>query len=74
MLQMCIQSAAGCLQERLQDPVIAADGMTYERATMEAWLAARQGSPGPLRSPVTGALLAHALLLPNLAVRALLEL
>lgn len=67
-------TTTGCSQERLRDPVIAADGMTYERAAMEAWLAAQQGAHGQLRSPATGALLAHQFLLPNLAVRALLEL
>ena len=68
-LNMC-----GCSQKRLRDPVIAADGMTYERSAMEAWLAAQHGPPELLTSPVSGAVLAHTFLLPNLAVRALLEL
>ena len=56
------------------DPVIAADGMTYERGPMEAWLAARRAAGQPLCSPLTGAHLSHEFLLPNLAVRALLQL
>ena len=62
------------IQVRLRDQVIAVDGMTYERSTMEAWLVAQQGNQGQLRSPVTGAPMTHAYLLPNLAIRALLEL
>ena len=53
--------------------VIAADGQTYERVPMEAWLAEQGPCPGPLRSPATGELLPHDRLLPNLAVRALLQ-
>lgn len=59
------------MQLRMKDPVIAADGLTYERAALEQWLASL-GALKP-RSPVTGELLAHTHLLPNLAMRALLE-
>ena len=56
---------------RMKDPVIAADGQTYERAAVEWWLASL-GAVQP-QSLVTGELLDHLHLLPNLAVRALLE-
>ena len=51
--------------------MIAADGQTYERAAVEWWLASL-GAVQP-QSLVTGELLDHLHLLPNLAVRALLE-
>ena len=60
------------MQVRLVDPIIAADGQTYERAAMESWLADHVGDT-PLRSPVTGEPLLHPHLLPNLAVRSLLQ-
>ena len=53
------------------DPVIAQDAQTYERGAMEAWLASLGGAPA--YSPVTGQLLEHTRLTPNLAVRALLQ-
>ena len=58
---------------KLVDPVIAADGQTYERAAMERWLAEQPAGAGPLLSPVTGQPLPYTSLLPNLAVRALLQ-
>ncbi len=57
-----------CVQVRMRDPVIAADGQTYERTAIEGWLAA-----GSLRSPVTGQLMPSAALLPNLAIRDLVQ-
>lgn len=56
-----------CLQERMRDPVLAADGQSYERMAIEAWLAAGRDT-----SPVTGAPLAHSNLIPNHALRSLL--
>ena len=61
------------MQVRLRDPVIAADGQTYERAAMEQYLAGCAGA-ADLRSPVTGKLLPHTRLIPNRAVRSLLLL
>lgn len=55
----------------MRDPVIAADGHTYEREAIQEWLAARVGRPA--HSPVTGQLLDHVHVLPNLAMRALLD-
>ncbi|KAL0048104.1 hypothetical protein WJX82_007753 [Trebouxia sp. C0006] len=46
------------------EPVIAADGHTYERAAMQHWL---QHHP---TSPVTQALLPHTRLVPNLLIKA----
>lgn len=48
-------------QELLEDPVIAADGFTYERAAIERWL----GMGSNRRSPTTNAPLAHRALVPN---------
>ena len=47
----------------MRDPVIAADGHTYERAAMQSWLELHQ------TSPVTGATLAHRKLIPNVIIR-----
>ncbi len=46
------------------DPVIAADGRTYERTAMEDWLQHHH------TSPVTGDLLLHTRLVPNVVARA----
>ena len=60
------------IQERCRDPVIAADGHTYERAAMQSWLQRCQRT-GQLTSPVTGVSLPHAGLLPNRNIGALLD-
>ncbi len=51
-------------QELMEDPVMAADGFTYERAAIGDWLARGHAS-----SPMTGAPLESTALVPNLAVR-----
>lgn len=51
----------------MQDPVIAADGHTYEKAAMQEWLT------GHNNSPVTGAKLAHQRLTPNILIRSILQ-
>lgn len=48
----------------LIDPVLAADGHTYERAAIELWLQA-----GQRVSPMTGELLSNLSLIPNYIVR-----
>jgi hypothetical protein len=53
-------------QEVLVDPVVCADGHTYERAAIAEWFAT-----GKLSSPTTNELLASQLMLPNHAVRRL---
>ena len=55
----------------MRDPVIASDGQTYERRAIEGWFATLGG--GPPRSPVTGQLMPSAALLPNLAIRDLVQ-
>lgn len=51
------------LQELFVDPVLVADGFTYERSAIEDWLSRRA------ISPMTNAPLFHTALVPNLAVR-----
>ena len=51
-------------QELMEDPVVAADGFTYERAAIADWL-----TRGNATSPMTGAALESTALLQNLAVR-----
>ena len=55
----------------MRDPVIAPDGQTYERVAIEDWFAGLGSSPP--RSPVTGQPMPSAALLPNLAIRDLLQ-
>ncbi|KAL3938905.1 MAG: hypothetical protein SGBAC_006281 [Bacillariaceae sp.] len=50
------------------DPVLAADGMTYERVVIEEWFQRNQGS-GCILSPMTGEPLPNLHLQPNIAVR-----
>ena len=52
----------------MDDPVVAADGATYERAAIEAWL-----RDGNTTSPLTGAPLPHPGLTPNLALAAAIK-
>ena len=47
----------------MRDPVVCADGMTYERAYIESWLLAHD------TSPLTNQPLAHKLLVPNIALK-----
>ena len=48
----------------MEDPVMAADGHSYERREIEAWL-----DRGKRMSPMTGAPLPHTHLMPNHALR-----
>ena len=52
----------------MQDPVLAADGFSYERGAIEDWFA-----KGHRTSPKTGAQIAHTELQPNLAIRNLIQ-
>lgn len=54
-------------QARMRDPVLAADGESYEREAIKAWLI------GHDTSPVTGARLDHKDIIPNHALRSLLS-
>ena len=50
-------------QEIMRDPVVCADGYSYERAAIEEWLAKHSSSP------VTNEPLPHKLVIPNHSVR-----
>mmetsp|Transcript_629 Transcript_629/g.1475 ORF Transcript_629/g.1475 Transcript_629/m.1475 type:complete len:87 (+) Transcript_629:405-665(+) len=52
----------------MTDPVVAADGHTYERSAIEHVFAQSPGS-GEVLSPVTKKALAHRHLVPNAAVQ-----
>ncbi len=54
------------VQVMMQDPVIAADGHSYERDAMTTWLQHHH------TSPVTGQLLKHTRLISNLAVKCMI--
>ena len=54
-------------QEVMRDPVICADGHTYERIAIETWLR------GHRTSPRTNAPLSHTTLIPNIALRQAIE-
>jgi hypothetical protein len=45
--------------EKINDPVVAADGYSYEKTAIEQWLAQHK------TSPMTGAALLHRMLIPN---------
>ena len=54
-------------QEVMRDPVVTADGHTYERAAIERWLHERR------TSPLTGAPLQHRNLTPNILAKQLCD-
>ena len=51
----------------MQDPVIAADGLSYERAALETWLLQND------TSPVTGQPLPHKRIVENVLIRSLIS-
>lgn len=53
--------------ETMREPVVAADGITYERSVIEQWLSKN------MRSPCTQAPLPHKHLVPNLALKKLID-
>ncbi len=55
------------LQVVMVEPVIAADGHTYERAALQEWLLQH------VTSPVTGDFLAHMRIVPNVLIRSAIE-
>ncbi|GJP48983.1 hypothetical protein CLOM_g8252 [Closterium sp. NIES-68] len=66
------RKAASCFfcpltKEVMQDPVLAADGHTYERAAIAKWLA-----EGNSTSPMTQELLPNTDVMPNHAIRAMI--
>lgn len=54
-----------------KDPVIAADGQTYERVSIEKWIATKEGQP--VTSPLTGAILNNHMLTPNHMVKSMIS-
>jgi hypothetical protein len=54
--------------EVMRDPVITADGQTYERAEIEKWFAL-----GNRTSPLTGEELPSTNLLPNIVLRTVIR-
>jgi hypothetical protein len=56
--------------ETMRDPVVAADGHSYERSAIQHWL---DEHPGSVNSPMTGAPLPHRSLVPNHNLRGALE-
>lgn len=57
----------------MQDPVTAADGHTYERREIEAWLAKCDSQGHARTSPVTREVFLHITLNPNRALRSLIN-
>lgn len=55
-------------QTIMADPVVCADGHSYERACIEAWLASGRGT-----SPKTNMPLPHTSLVPNINLRSMIE-
>jgi len=57
-------------QQMMIDPVVTADGITYDRSAIEEWFCKRRavGDAQP-PSPMTGERLEHTTLVPNLCVR-----
>ena len=51
----------------MTDPVIAADGHTYQRTAIQAWLSDHH------TSPITHEKLGHCRLVPNVSVRQIIE-
>ena len=58
--------ASACVQEIMTQPVIAADGHTYEKIALQEWLRHHQ------TSPKTGLELSHTRLVPNVLIRRVL--
>lgn len=59
--------------QMMVDPVITADGTTYDRSAIEAWFAMQTRRGEAATSPLTGEPLANNHLLPNLIVRSLVR-
>ena len=52
---------------RLREPVVAADGLTYERQALASWID-KHAAGAAVLSPATGAPLAHRTLIPDEAI------
>ena len=56
-------------KQLMEDPVVAADGHTYEREEIQKWVDQEDKTTTTTKSPITGEPLAHTYLTPNLAIR-----
>ena len=60
-------------QDFMRDPVVTADGQTYEREAIERWLAKQRMRQLPCTSPLTGEPLKDTKLVPNVVLRGLIR-
>ena len=60
-------------QEAMRDPVVTADGQTYEREAIERWILNQQRRGLPNTSPLTGEPLESTHLVPNVLLRGLIR-
>jgi len=59
------------LKEIMREPVLAADGHSYERAAITAWIA-QQSRRGSVKSPMTGVALRTTALEPNYSLKSVI--
>ncbi|CAI5514791.1 unnamed protein product [Closterium sp. Naga37s-1] len=83
VLMQLAEESAGCVERRqdaadnhllcplskvrMREPVVAADGYTYEKKEIEKWMETSS------RSPITGELFAHPMLTPNNAMNVIIQ-
>ena len=67
---VCPIGAAG---EPMMQPVVAADGHTYEKSNIEGWIQYYQDQKWPVTSPVTEEVLKNTTLVPNHMAKALID-
>jgi len=60
-------------QDYIKNPVVTADGQTYERVAIERWLERQRVRGLSCTSPLTGEVLEHTQLVPNVALRGLIR-
>jgi len=60
-------------QDYMRDPVVTADGQTYEREAIQRWVEKQRARGLTCTSPITGEPLAHSVLVPNVALRGLIR-
>jgi len=57
----------------MTDPVVAADGHTYQREKIQAWFASSQLAGSTFKSPKTNLELDHLMLIPNHALKSVIQ-
>lgn len=72
---LCMAEGAECpiLHETMEDPVVCADGHTYERRAIENWFRTSIEGNRPTTSPLTRAVLRSHDIVPNMLLRQQLE-